>query len=83
MDRDTANEVFNAALRSGDELQKLLPLLKTRCSADEYDVYLKAVATAMAEIGIELVNRVVAEHPELGAEMEARSAEAKRRRIES
>jgi hypothetical protein len=71
MDTETGREVLRATFRSAEQLQKLLPLLKSRCSADEYRKYALAVAAVVAEGGQQLINRVIAEHPELEAEVDS------------
>ena len=71
MNIDTARLVLQAAIRSAGELQQLLPMLKERCPPEEYKIYLKAIATVLAEVSLKVTNRVVAEHPELEAEVEA------------
>jgi hypothetical protein len=70
MDVNLARDVIKGAFRSARELQGLLPMLKEGCEAEEYEMYLKAVAKAMAEISLEITNKVIAEHPELVAEID-------------
>jgi hypothetical protein len=53
----------------------LLRLLKEHCPAAEYEEYGKAIARAIHGVQRELISRVVAEHPELKQEMEAKVAE--------
>jgi fibrillarin-like rRNA methylase len=79
MDINTARRVLEGVLRSSEELQKLLPILKERCSPEEYDAYLKGIAAVIAEAGLELTNRITEEHPELDAELDARVEEERRR----
>jgi hypothetical protein len=71
MDIAVARHVLRGAFRAPRELQDLLPLLKAECSAGEYDASLKAIATAIAEIGLSVTNKVTDAHPELEAEVEA------------
>ncbi len=71
MDRETGREVLRATFRSAGELQALLPVLKARCGTEEYRTYALAVATVIAEGGQQLINRVIADHPELEAEIDA------------
>lgn len=78
MDRETGREVLRATFQSAEQLQNLLPLLKSRCTADEYRKYAMAVAAVVAEGGQQLINRVIAEYPELEAEVDA-AAKAGRR----
>ena len=71
MDIDLARNVVRGAFRSARELQGLLPALKDGCQAEEYERYLKGIARAIAEISFEVTNKVIAEHPELVAEIDA------------
>jgi hypothetical protein len=70
MDISLARTVLRGAFRSADELQQLLPQLKEGCDPDEYASYAKAIATAVAEIALEVTNRIIADHPQLQAEVE-------------
>ena len=63
--------VLRAVFRSATELQDLLPVLKAHCDADEYRVYAVAIASVIAESGQQIINRVMAEHPELEAEVDS------------
>ena len=74
MDKDLAREVIRAAYRSGSELEKLIGVLKERCSADDYKLYLRQVATAIDGIHVALVDKVLTRYPELEAEMQANLA---------
>lgn len=71
MNIDVARHVIRALFRSGRELEELIPLLKENCEADEYQVYVKAIATAIASIHLEIGNRVTASHPGLEQEIES------------
>ena len=71
MDIDLAREVIRTAFRSGAELQTLLPVLKQRCSAEEYKSYALGIAAAIDAIGVELTNKALAAHPGLAAEIES------------
>jgi hypothetical protein len=71
MDIELAREVIRTAFRSGAELQALLPLLKQRCSAEEYKGYALGIAAAIDAIGVELTNKVLAAHPGLANEIES------------
>lgn len=70
MDIDIARHVLRAAFRSARELQDLLPLLKATMPAEEYDVLARGIASAIAEIGLEVTNRALAAHPALETEVE-------------
>ena len=71
MDIDLSRHVIRIAFRSGRELEGLLSLLKEHCSADEYQTYAKAIATAIASIHVEIVNRITSSQPELENEIES------------
>lgn len=71
MDINVARHAVRVSFRSGRELQGLLGLLKEHCSADEYKTYATAIATAVASIQLEIVNRTTSLHPGLEDEIEA------------
>jgi hypothetical protein len=71
MDIELARDMIQAAFRSGSELQNLLGVLKERCSPEEYKDYSRGIATAMDAIGVALINKALAAHPELSAEVDA------------
>jgi len=68
---DLARHVARAAFRSSRELGELVPFLKDRLGAEEYKVYAKAIGSAVAAIQIDLMNKLIADHPGLEAEIEA------------
>jgi len=70
MDIDLARDVVRTAFRSSSELQALLGKLKARCSLAEYQDYARGVAAAVDGIGVALINKVLAEHPELSSEID-------------
>jgi len=78
MDKEVAREVIRAAFRSGAELEKLLPVLKQRCSAEEYKDYARQVGMAIDGIDAALLDKVLAQFPELNAEIEAKMVAAGR-----
>lgn len=69
MDKEVAREVVRAAFRSGAELQKLLRLLKERCSPEDYKDYAKQVTMAIDDIDSALLDKVLAQFPELQDEI--------------
>lgn len=71
MDIDVARHIVRTSFRSARDLESLLGLLKSHCGADEYQTYAKAIATAIASIHTEIVNKVTASYPALEAEIEA------------
>ena len=74
MDKDVAREVIATVFRCGDELQKLLRLLKERCSPQDYKVYARQVAMAIDDIDNALLEKVMAQFPELKGEIQAKLA---------
>jgi len=70
MDIELARDVVRAAFRSSCQLQSLLGALKTRCRPDEYQEYARGIATAIDTIGVSLIDKALAEHPELSAEID-------------
>jgi hypothetical protein len=71
MDVELARDMIRTAFRSGSELQDLLKVLKNRCSAEEYSDYSRGIAAAMDAIGVALINKALAAHPQLSAEVDA------------
>jgi hypothetical protein len=71
MNIDLARHVARAAFRSSRELAELVPFLKARLGADEYSAYAKTIGSAVAAIQVDLMNKLVADHPGLEAEIEA------------
>jgi hypothetical protein len=74
MDTDLARHVIRTAFQSARELESLLAPVKAHCSAEEYAKYSKAIATAIASIHLEIVNRVTSDQPGLEGEIEAKIA---------
>jgi hypothetical protein len=70
MDIELARDVVRAAFRASSELQVLLGVLKERCRPEEYRDYARGIATAMDAIGVGLINKTLAEHPELQSEID-------------
>ena len=71
MDIAVARHVLRATFRSSRELEYLIPLLKEACPPEEYDVLVRAIAGAIAENSLGVVNRILAAHPGLEAEVDA------------
>jgi hypothetical protein len=71
MDISLARGLLAAKFRSAAELQSMLPALKGGCTAAEYDLYLRAIAAVIAEMSLQITNRLRAEHPELDLEVQA------------
>jgi hypothetical protein len=75
MDVDLARDMIRAAFRSSSELQIFLGVLKQRCSPEQYKDYSHGVAAAIDAIGVALINKALAAHPELTPEVEASIAQ--------
>jgi hypothetical protein len=71
MQIELARTVARAAFRSSRELGALVPVLKQKLSTDEFNIYSKAIATAIASIQVDIVNKLTIEHSGLEAEIEA------------
>jgi hypothetical protein len=71
MNVDLARDMIKTAFRSSSELQDFLGVLKQRCSPEEYKDYSPGIASAIDAIGVALINKALAAHPELDAEVEA------------
>jgi hypothetical protein len=71
MNVDLARDMIKTAFRSSSELQSFLGVLRQRCSPEEYQDYSRGIATAIDAIGVALINKALAAHPELNAEVEA------------
>jgi hypothetical protein len=74
MDKEVAREVIRAVFRCGDELQKLLRVLKERCSPEDYKDYARQVTMAIDDIDAALLEKVLSQFPELKGEIEANLA---------
>jgi hypothetical protein len=70
MDNEVAREVVRAVFRSSGELEKLLPVLKKECGAEDYKTYTRQVAMAIDGIHVALLDKVLKQFPELKAEIE-------------
>ncbi|MGE0061384.1 MAG: hypothetical protein AB7T86_04815 [Xanthobacteraceae bacterium] len=70
MQIELARTIARAAFRSSRELGALVPVLKRQLSAEEFGIYSKAIATAIASIQVDIVNKLTTEHSGLEAEIE-------------
>ena len=71
MNIDLARHVARGAFRSSRELAELLPFLKSHLNAEEYSTYAKAIRLAVASIQVDLMNKLVADHPGFEVDIEA------------
>jgi hypothetical protein len=68
---DLARHVARAVFLSSRELGELVPFLKDRLGAEEYAVYAKAIGSAIAALQLDVMNKLMTDHPGLEAEIEA------------
>jgi hypothetical protein len=66
-----ARHIARAAFRASREIGDLMPFLKQHLPEHEYLHYAHAIATAVAAIQLELLNKLAADHPGVQAEIEA------------
>jgi hypothetical protein len=78
MDKDVARYIIRAAFRCSGELEELLPVLKARCSPDEYKAFALEIAKIIDDVGVALINRMLSLYPDLEAEIEANLARSGR-----
>ena len=71
MDIELARQVVRTAFSSSAQLQTLLPVLRQRCSADEYRDFALSIAAAIDAIGVGLTNKAIAAHSGLAGEIES------------
>jgi hypothetical protein len=71
MDIDFARQVIRASFRASAELQELLLLSKGRLKPDEQKEFALGIAGAIYGIAVATMNKALAAHPELEAEIEA------------
>ncbi|HXE53155.1 MAG TPA: hypothetical protein VN541_09075 [Tepidisphaeraceae bacterium] len=70
MTNDATRLILHAAFQSAAELQRILPTVKEHCSAAEYDDLRLKVATAIAAIGDEITNPLLAANPGLSKQID-------------
>jgi hypothetical protein len=71
MDRKVAHHIVLSAFRSADELETLLGFLKEHCEVDEYKKFALGVAGAIDAVNTGLIDKVLAQFPEIAREIEA------------
>ena len=74
MNIDIARHIARAVFRSSRELTELIPFLKDHLSAEEHAAYSKAIGSAVAAIQLDVMNKLLADHPALESEIEANLA---------
>ena len=70
MDRELAKLVAVTAFRSSADINNLVPLLKECCNEAEYKAYALAIASASAEISMQILNKIYEDHPDIKDEFE-------------
>lgn len=70
MDREIARHVARVAFRASADLGDLVPLIKEHCSQDEYQKLGRAITSASAGIGLDVLNLVFADFPDLKREFD-------------
>jgi hypothetical protein len=78
MDIDVARHVVRGVLRSAQELQQLIHLLKDHCETEEYETYVRGIGTAIHTMHVEVMERAFAAHPGLEQEVDAMMAKYER-----
>lgn len=71
MQQDVAWHIIRVVFRCSADLQSLLRILKENCDAEEYQHYARGVAAAIDAINVQLMDRVLADHPELTKRIES------------
>lgn len=71
MDKELARHVARETLGGWKSLTDLVPLLKQNCSADEYEIYKKAIGKISGDISTEILGTVFKAYPDLEKEMES------------
>ena len=70
MDKELAKTIAATVFRCGSSLQDLIPALTAHCPPDEKTMYVKAIASVIAVMHVELLNPIFANHPDLEQEIE-------------
>ena len=71
MNKEVAEYVASVAFKNAAELTRLIPLLKTHLSAEEYEPYRKFMTQVGAIIADEVLLKIFKEHPEIDAKIKA------------
>lgn len=73
MDDELARIVASTASRVRAELGSLAPLLKAHCHEDEYKILAGGIASAVAEIGLGVIDKIFAMNQKIETEFQVRS----------
>ena len=71
MERDLGRHIVRSVFRAERELEELLQFLKQHLDAQEYVSYARGIAAAIDAINVQVLKKVLADRPELTAEIEA------------
>jgi len=71
MDKKIAHYLVMAAFRATGDLETLLGFLKQHCRPDEYEKFALGIAGAIDAVNAGLVDKVLAQFPEIAGEIEA------------
>jgi hypothetical protein len=70
MDKKIAKHVARVAFQASVDLGSLISFLKAHCSIDEYEKLRTPLATISAEIGLDVLNLIFSEFPDLKREFD-------------
>jgi hypothetical protein len=70
MEKELAKHVVTVGFHSLSLLEGLIPLLKEHCSDEEYQEYVKSIATVAADMSTEIFNKIFRQYPDLEKEVE-------------
>jgi hypothetical protein len=70
MDRDLAKHVITVGFHSLSLIEGLIPVLKEHCDDAEFQEYLKSIGMVIAEVGLEVFNKIYRQYPDLKIEVE-------------
>jgi hypothetical protein len=75
MDIDLARRMIRVDFNVSRELQDVLQALKASCPEDEYRELARGIAAAIHTLGRGLMDKAIASHPELKAEIDTSISE--------
>jgi len=70
MKEELARYVARVAFRASADLGDLIPLIKEHCPQEEYEKFAPAIGSAAAAIGLDVLNLVFNDHPDLRREFD-------------
>ncbi len=72
MDRMLAKHVISVGFHSAALLEDLISILKDHCDDAEFQGFLKSIGSVIAEIGLEIFDKVYEQYPDLKTEVETK-----------